>query len=146
MTKIQASIAMASGRRFKDTKGNIYQWSDDDVCETPFRLLVEEKGHSQENLLYNWCKFDLENEMTEIFEIPDLATDTKVLVTNDKDSSSWLPRHSRGWTNNGDIVTFDDGRTSYTATPKSTTTHWKYWKIDEGKYEGRTSQGLKKEL
>ncbi len=144
MTKIQASIAMASGRRFKDKKGNIYQWSDDYVCESPFRLLVEEKGHSQENLLYNWCKFDLENEMTEIFEITDLATDTKVLVSDDKDSSLWLPRHSRGWTNNGDIITFDGGQTSHTATPKSGITPWKYWKIDEGEYKGRNN--LNKEL
>ncbi len=146
MTKIQASIAMASGRRFKDTKGNIYQWSDDDVCESPFRLLVEEKGYSQENLLYNWCKFDGETEMTEIFEIPDLATDTKVLVSDHRNSSSWLPRHSRGWTNNGDMVTFDGGQTSHTASHNTGTTHWKYWKIDEGKYEGRNNQGLKKEI
>ncbi len=146
MTKIQASIAMASGRRFKDTKGNIYQWSDDDACESPFRLLVEENGYSQGNLLYNWCKFDWENEMTEIFEIPDLAIDTKVLISDwcgrpDK----WIRRYFRGWTNNGDMVTFDDGATSYTS-KEGCFSYWKCWKIDEGKYEGRNSQGLKKEL
>ncbi len=140
-TEIPMAQALLDNRRFKDEEGNIYQRNDKTVdsfgfcCQTPFVVSIKEEGNYQwQDIKSHW---DRHAELIELFEIPDLATDTKVLVSNHKDSSSWLPRHSRGWTNNGDIVTFDGGQTSHTTNPKSTTTNWKYWKIDEGKYEGR---------
>ncbi len=110
--------ALIDGRRFKDKKGNIYGWTD-----------------TIPSLQYFW---DVLDELVEIFEIPDLATDTKVLVSDWCDRpDQWLSRHFKGWTNNDFIITFDGGQTSHTANPESTATNWKYWKIDEGKYEGR---------
>ncbi len=135
MTKKEGVQALLDGRRFKDKKGNIYGWKDDTTYQSPFRVYAKDLSNSKAGLQYFW---DVLDELTEVFEIPDLDTDTKVLVSDWCDRpDQWLPRHFKGWTNNDFIITFDGGQTSHTANPESTATNWKYWKIDEGKYEGR---------
>ncbi len=127
--------ALIDGRRFKDKKGNVYLWSDDNLFKSPFRVNVKDRADMISGLHNFWEVLD---ELVEIFETPDLATDTKVLVSNKKDTNHWIPSHSRGWDNNGFIVVFDDGATSHTS-KEGCFSPWKYWKIVDGTHKGEAN-------
>ena len=45
--------------------------------------------------------------------LPELKVDDPVLVLTD--TGSWLTRHFAGWSSDGDIITWEEGRTSFTS-------------------------------
>ncbi len=59
--------------------------------------------------------------------LPDLPIDTQVFVKEVK-KNDWLPRHFMKWDNNGDMVCFSNGDTSFTETNENGTS-WKFWKV-----------------
>ncbi len=129
--------ALIDGRKFKDNAGNVYLWSDDNLYKSPFRVNVKDEVDMIPGLHNFW---DVLDELVEIFEFPDLAIDTKVLVSDGCDrSDQWLSRHFKGWTNNGFITAFDGGQTSHTANPESTGTNWNYWKVAGGIHKGKAN-------
>lgn len=57
---------------------------------------------------------------------PELKVDDPVLVRSNVEHG-WVGRHFAGWTDQGRIVTWEAGRTSFTAVPNREV--WKYYKL-----------------
>ncbi len=75
---------------------------------------------------------------TKFPHLPDIPIDTKVLVYRGMGSAAncnFISAYFSGWTKNGNMTTFDDGRTSYTRCGISE--NWVYWKIAEGEHKGK---------
>lgn len=62
--------------------------------------------------------------------LPDLAVDTPILV-RDRENDSWFRKHFSHF-ENGRVVCFSRGKTSFTT---SQTIYWKYWKLPETESE-----------
>ncbi len=72
--------------------------------------------------------------------LPDIPIDTLVLVyrgMSNAANANFISAHFAGWTKQGNISTFEDGRTSYTSGTISR--NWIYWKIAEGEHKGKTN-------
>lgn len=67
-----------------------------------------------------------------VHALPELEIDTQVLVKQVKDEY-WTTRHFRKWSKAGNMLCFDDGRTSFTAI-EDRYSAWKYWKVIDGKF------------
>lgn len=65
----------------------------------------------------------------EPYRLPDIALDTPVLVRMSV-LEEWEKRHFSNWTDNGQIKTFPDGKTSWSwsASDRNTIT-WEEWKL-----------------
>ncbi len=70
--------------------------------------------------------------------LPDIPIDTLVHVyigMSSAANANFISAYFAGWTENGNMSTFDDGRTSHTRCGISK--NWVYWKIAEGKHKGK---------
>ncbi len=79
--------------------------------------------------------------------LPDIPIDTLVHVyigMSSAANANFISAHFAGWTKQGRIATFEDGRTSYTSGTISQ--NWIYWKIAEGEHKGRTNFELEDTL
>jgi hypothetical protein len=68
-------------------------------------------------------------EFVKVLNLPDLPIDTKVYV-RDYEHQEWFPRHFAGWDDQGQILVFMDGLTSFTDS-FSDVVSWDYWKLAE---------------
>jgi len=65
-------------------------------------------------------------------QFPDLDIDTKVLVKEFAENE-WQKRYFAGWTDDGKMKCWSDGRTSWTATDETDYFIWNYWKLQDEK-------------
>jgi hypothetical protein len=76
-----------------------------------------------------WCKPEFELPKR---PLPDLKMNDLVFVQNIHNyTNEWLPRHFRAFTEEGRIVVWEDGRTSYTTQDLNTYHCWDHWKLPE---------------
>ena len=59
---------------------------------------------------------------------PDLKVDDRILV-RDKGHANWVKQYFAKWSGDGRIVTFVDGKTSWTADSKYRFSYWYEWKL-----------------
>ncbi len=77
---------------------------------------------------------------TKFPHLPDIPIDTLVHVyigMSSAANANFISAYFAGWTKQGNMSTFDDGRTSHTRCGISK--NWVYWKIAEGKHKGKTN-------
>ncbi len=127
--------ALMDGRRFKDKKGNVYLWSDDHLFKSPFRVNVKDEADMIPGLHNFW---DVLDELVEIFEIIELEVDTRVLVT-DGMGASLKPRYFKGWDEQGNILCYSNGCTSFSSFSNDHTNKWLFWEVARGKHKGKTN-------
>ncbi len=131
-TEREMAIALAtSDDGYTDDDGNVYKCVnniDNVLGNSPFRVY---RNGEWEEINSFWGRFA---QMKKIPIAPDLPVDTKVLVRK-FEINKWTPRHFMKW-DGQEMVCFDNGGTSFIETDIDGTS-WKYWKIDEGKYEGK---------
>ncbi len=126
--------ALMDGRRFKDKKGNIYLWSDDNLYKSPFRVNVKDRVDMRPGLHNFW---DVLDELVEIFDNPDLAVDTRVLVTNER-NCTLQPRYFQEWDEQGNMICYSNGRTSFSSFTYDTS-KWLFWEVARGIHKGKTN-------
>ncbi len=127
--------ALIDGRRFKDKKGNVYLWSDDNLFNSPFRVNVKDEADMIPGLHNFW---DVLDELVEIFETIELEVDTRVFVSHHS-SGETRPRYFKGWDEQGNMLCYSNGKTSFSVSPTDKTFCWKYWKVDGGIHKGKTN-------
>ncbi len=135
-TKRELAHALLDGRRFKDKAGNEFMFSGN-VDASPFRVKIDGYWGGLSNTWDNY------NELVEIFDNPKLAVDTKVLVSDDCDSTP-EPAHFKRFDDDGVIVTFCGGQTSHTTGEKSSS-RWHFWKVVDGTHKGKNNFKTTKE-
>ncbi len=83
-------------------------------------------------------------DMTEAVKIRfDLEVDTKVFVTHSADKD-WKPRYFKCFKGYSSMECFENGQTSFSSNDDDSKI-WRYWKIGEGKFEGKTNLIVKKQ-
>lgn len=68
-------------------------------------------------------------EFVKVLNLPDLPIDTKVYVRS-REANEWVPRHFAGWDDQGQILVFTCGVTSFTGSDADKIS-WEYWKLAE---------------
>lgn len=68
-------------------------------------------------------------EFVKVLNLPDFPIDTKVYVRS-RESNEWVPRHFAGWDDQGQILVFTCGVTSFTGSDVDKIS-WEYWKLAE---------------
>jgi len=82
------------------------------------------KTDMYQTLFWDEVKFDIPKK-----PLPDLAIDTKVLVW-DLEGVVMYKRYFKKFNNDGKIVCFEDGKTSWSS-PKNKEVSWSYWELSE---------------
>ncbi len=127
--------ALMDGRRFKDNAGNVYLWSDDNLYNSPFRVNVKDRVDMRPGLHNFWEVLD---ELVEIFDNPDLAVDTRVLVAHGT-GSKLKPRYFKGWDKEGSMLCYSNGQTSFSSFSNDDTYTWRCWEVARGIHKGKTN-------
>ncbi len=124
--------AMRNGRVFNNG-GWICKFDPDVLRDSgAYSPFVCATGDINEEYKNRWVAMDntwrVNDKIFEVFKNnPELEVDTKVFVKEVK-KNDWLPRHFMKWDNNGDMVCFSNGDTSFTETNENGTS-WKCWKV-----------------
>ncbi len=127
--------ALMDGRRFKDNAGNVYLWSNDNLFESPFRVNVKDRADMIPGMHNFWGVLD---ELVEIFDNPDLAVDTRVLVTDER-NGTLQPRYFKGWNEQGNMLCWPYGKTSFSSSLTDDACKWLFWEVARGIHKGKTN-------
>ncbi len=127
--------ALMDGRRFKDNAGNVYLWSDDNLYKSPFRVNVKDRVDMRPGLHNFW---DVLDELVEVFDNPDLAVDTRVLVTDER-NGTLQPRYFKGWAEQGSMLCYSYGKTSFSSPLTDDSCKWLFWEVARGIHKGKTN-------
>ncbi len=128
----EMAIGLASSNdEFKDNDNNRYRCVDDGKGHSPFQVQLKEIG-SWRPIEAFWSRYA---ELREASELPDLEINTEVLVRNSA-GEDVRTRHFEGWQEDGKMLCFNDGRTSFTNCGSSS---WKYWRVSGGECVGENN-------
>ncbi len=131
----ELAIALSAERVFKDKYGTVMKFDPlgKEDCGSPF---VCKHRHSNEWLVMTSCWFEYET-VKEVFssftELPDLLRDTTVLVAMTSDDD-FEPQYFSHFDENGNMLCFSDGKTSYTET-YGRVTLWNRWMVCGGPHD-----------
>ncbi len=132
--KKEMAIGLASSNdEFEDNDNNRYRFVDDGKDRSPFQIQLKGIG-SWRPIETFWDRYV---ELKKAFDLPDLEMNTEVLVRHSNDEDVRM-RHFEGWQEDGKMLCFDDGRTSFT---NCGTSSWAYWKVSGGEHVGENNMG-----
>lgn len=115
-----------------------------DNSAIPLRITSEEEGlsawittdgklspaHKDPTVFWDRPQFELPKR-----PLPNLKTDDPIFVQDihgfHGTVGAWLPRHFRAFTEEGRVIVWEDGRTSFTTQDPDTHHQWDYWKLPE---------------